>query len=58
MKEGKRERREGKKKGNKLAGENLPKFETANKIPDTTESHPSMLYFDSNRTNSRQNSKV
>jgi len=36
LKEGKRERREGKNKGNKLAGEKLPKFETANQIPDTT----------------------
>ena len=33
LKEGKRETREGEKKGNKLAGEKLPKFETANPIP-------------------------
>lgn len=58
LKEGKRERREGEKKGNKLAGEKLPKFKTANQIPHNTESNPSMLYLESNRTNSRQNSKV
>lgn len=40
LKEGKRETR-GEKKGNKLAGEKLPKFETVNQIPDTTKSHPS-----------------
>ena len=58
LKEGKRETREGEKKGNKLAGEKLPKFENANQIPDTTKSHPSMLYLESKRTNSRQNSKI
>ena len=40
LKEGKRETREGEKKGNKLAGEKLPKFETANQTPDTTKSQP------------------
>lgn len=54
-------RKEGKERGRKerksLAGEKLPKFETENQIPDATESHPSVLYFEANRTNSRRNSK-